>query len=221
MLRLLRSMNFEMIAIYLIAVFLSMSIHEMSHALVSYAMGDATAKARGRVSLNPFHHIDWVGLLCLLLFGFGWAKPVPVDPSRYKDPKAGMVWTALAGPVSNFVLSFVCILIFEILVYFTGSFPGTAVGSFLISLLSTTAIMSAGFGIFNLIPVPPLDGARVFWAFLPDREYFRVNNPPAWVTLIFLLLIVSGLLNGPLSIMRSTMIGWMESGALAIVRLFM
>lgn len=144
---------------------------------------------------------------------------MPIDPWHYKDPKAGSVWTAFAGPMANFILSFVCILIFEILVYFTGGFVSTAVGSFLISTLSTTAILSAGFGIFNLIPVPPLDGAKVFWAFLPDREYFRLNNPPAWVNLLFMVVIFSGILSSPLSIMRSTLIGWMESGALAIVRL--
>lgn len=220
MIRMLQSMNIEMIVIYILAVVVSMSVHEMSHALTAQALGDRTARSRGRVSLNPFAHIDWTGMACLLLFGFGWAKPVPVDPSRYRDPKAGMVWTAFAGPLSNFVLSFVCILLFEILVLFTGSFASTAVGSFLISLLSTTAILSAGFGLFNLIPVPPLDGARVFWAFLPDRDYFRFNNPPYWVTLIFLVLIVSGILNTPLSIMRSTLIGWMEHGALWLLHFF-
>lgn len=221
MLRMFRSMNIEMIVVQVIAVVLAMSIHEMAHAFVAYEMGDATARARGRMSLNPFAHIDWAGLLCLLIFGFGWAKPVPIDPSRYKDPKAGMVWTAFAGPVANFILSFICVLLFEILVLFTGSFTQSAIGSFLISLCSTTAIISAGFGIFNLIPVPPLDGAKVLWAFLPDREYFKINNPPAWVSLVFVVLIVSGVLNRPLTIMRSTMIGWMETGALWILRFFM
>ncbi len=220
MLSMFRSMNIRMIIIQIIAVILAMSVHEMAHALTASWMGDDTAKSRGRVSLNPLAHIDWVGLLCLLLFGFGWAKPVPIDPWRYKDPKAGSVWTAFAGPVANFILSFVCILVFEILVYFTGSFVSTGVGSFLISTLSTTAVLSAGFGIFNLIPVPPLDGAKVFWAFLPDRDYFRLNNPPAWVNLLFMVVIFSGILSSPLSIMRSTLIGWMESGALQIVRLF-
>lgn len=220
MIRMLQSMNFEMIAIYLIAVIVSMSVHEMSHALAAMALGDSTARRMGRVSLNPFAHIDWTGMLCLLLFGFGWAKPVPIDPSHYKDPKAGMVWTAFAGPLSNFVLSFVCILVFEVLVLFTGGFVNTAFGSFLISLLSTTAVLSAGFGLFNLIPVPPLDGSRVFWAFLPERDYFRFNNPPYWVNLVFLVIIVSGVLNRPLSLMRSTLIGWMESGALWLLHLF-
>ncbi|WP_230228436.1 site-2 protease family protein [Allobaculum mucilyticum] len=220
MLSALRSFDLRMISIYLIAVLLSMSLHEMAHGLMAYWMGDATAKSRGRVSLNPFAHIDWLGLLCLLLFGFGWAKPVPVDPSRYKDPKAGMVWTAFAGPMMNFILSFVCVLLFEVLVIFSGSFTSTAVGSYLISLLSSTAIMSAGFGLFNLIPIPPLDGARIFWAFLPDDMYFRVNNPPAWVNFLFLIVIFSGLLSSPLASMRSTLIGWMESGALWLLRPF-
>lgn len=220
MLSALRTFDLRMISIYLIAVFLSMTLHEMAHGLVSYWLGDSLAKSRGRISLNPFHHIDWMGLLCLLLFGFGWAKPVPVDPSRYKDPKTGMIWTAFAGPMTNFLLSFICVFLFEVLVYFTGGFVNTAIGSYLISLLSATAVMSMGFGVFNLIPIPPLDGSRIFWAFLPDREYFKVNNPPAWMSLLFLVVIFSGILDGPLAMMRSTMIGWMESGALWLLSPF-
>lgn len=221
MLSALRSFDLKMISIYLIAVILSMSLHEMAHALVSYWMGDDMAKARGRISLNPLSHIDWLGMLCLLLFGFGWAKPVPVDPSRYKDPKAGMVWTAFAGPMMNFLLSFVCIFLFVLLTAFSGSFVSSAVGSYIISLLATTANLSAGFGIFNLIPIPPLDGSRIFWAFLPDRDYFKINNPPAWVSFVFLLVIFSGLLDSPLFMMRSTLIGWMQSGAVWLVSFFL
>lgn len=210
----IRNFDLRMISIYLIAVFLSLTLHELAHGLVSYWMGDPTAKMSCRLSLNPFQHIDWVGTLCLLLFGFGWAKPVPVDPRYYKDPKFGMVWTAFAGPIMNFILAFVCILLFYLLVAFGGGFLATSVGSYLISLLSATASMSIGFGVFNLIPIPPLDGSRIFWAFLPDRDYFRVNNPPAWISFVFLIVIFSGLLDQPLNMMITTMFNWMESGAL-------
>lgn len=220
MLSLLRSGDIKMIVIYLIAVFLSLSIHEMAHALVSYWLGDSTAKRKGRISLNPFRHIDWAGFICLLLFGFGWAQPVPVNPYEYKDPKMGMAWSALAGPVANFLLAFICILFFDLLTIFAREFVGQGIGSFLISLLAQTALMSTGFGVFNLIPIPPLDGAKVFWAFLPDRYYFRLNNPPAWMTLAFFVLIASGLFIEPLSLMRSTLVNWMENGALWLIRLF-
>ncbi|MGM9960687.1 MAG: site-2 protease family protein [Allobaculum sp.] len=212
--------NLQMIVIQVVAVILAMSIHEMAHGLAAYALGDATAKARGRVSLNPFAHIDWLGLFCLMFFGFGWAKPVPINPYNYKDPKSGMVWTAFAGPIANFVLSFVCVFLFTVIANFTGSFAYQTVGSFILSLLSNTAIISAGFGIFNLIPIPPLDGSRIFWAFLPDRDYYRVNNPPRWVTIAIFVLIFSGILSRPLSLMRGTLINWMESASIALLRPF-
>ncbi len=218
MLNLLRSGDFKMIIIYLIAVLLSLSIHEMAHALASYWLGDTTAKSSGRISLNPFHHIDWTGFICLLLFGFGWAQPVPINPYEYKDPRLGTAWSAFAGPLANFILAFVCIFCFDLLALFSRSFVMTSFGSFLISLLSTTALMSTGFGVFNLIPIPPLDGAKVFWAFLPDRYYFRLNNPPTWITLAFFVLIASGLFVEPLNLMRSTLVGWMDNGALWLIQ---
>lgn len=214
-------LNFEMLVIQLVAVVLAMSIHEMAHGLAAYFLGDSTAKARGRVSLNPLAHIDWLGIICLMFFGFGWAKPVPINPYNYKDPKSGMVWTAFAGPIANFVLSFVCVFLFTLIASISGSFAYSTIGSFILSLLSNTAVVSAGFGIFNLLPIPPLDGSRIFWAFLPDRDYYRVNNPPQWVTFAIFILIFSGLLSYPLSLMRSTLIGWMSSASTAIVGLFL
>lgn len=211
-------MNFSGIIIYAIAVILSMGVHESAHALVAYWMHDSTARRMGRVSLNPFAHIDWMGFLCFLLFGFGWAQPVAIDPRNFRDPKLGSAISALAGPLSNFLLSFVFIFIFYLLQIL--GVPSGGIGGYLYSLLSQTAILSAGFGVFNLLPIPPLDGAKVFFSFLPDRDYFRVNNPPAWVTMVLMLLVVSGLLNGPLSMMRGTLINWMSSGAMAILSIF-
>lgn len=204
----------------LIAVMLSMSIHEMAHGLVSYWFGDPTAKIRGRLSLNPFAHIDWAGLVCLLFFGFGWAKPVPIDPSYYKDQKAGIIWTSFAGPVANFLLSFVCLFIYMLLSVFASSFAQSGFGSLIIEILNDTAVISAGFGIFNLIPIPPLDGAKIFWAFLPDRDYYRMMAGSQWTTLIFIFLIASGVLNQPLGMMRQTLLNWMLQACAAIIGLF-
>ncbi len=219
MISLIRSMNFSGILIYVIAVALSMGIHESAHALAAYWMKDPTARRMGRVSLNPFAHIDWMGVACFLLFGFGWAQPVEINPWNFKDPKLGSALSALAGPLSNFLLSFVFIFLFY-LAQILGM-PSTGFGGFIYSLLSQTAILSAGFGVFNLLPIPPLDGAKVFFSFLPDREYFKLNNPPAWVTFALMLLIVSGLLSTPLSMMRGTLINWMSSGSMAILSLFL
>lgn len=212
MIRSLMNLDFESVIIQVLAVIFAMSIHEMAHALMSYTLGDQLAKRSGRLSLNPFHHIDWAGLACLLLFGFGWAKPVPVDPRYYKDPKAGMVWTAFAGPMANFLLSFVCIMFYYMLAGVAPAFAlSNPIGTFLMRLLSVTAVISAGFGIFNLIPVPPLDGAKVFWAFLPDKDYFKFQHPNQWMYLLFLVLIFSGVITQPLGLMRNTLIDWMST----------
>lgn len=216
----LMRMDLQSILVTVIAVVLAMSVHEMAHGLVSWMLGDPTAKLRGRLSLNPFAHIDWTGLLCLLLFGFGWAKPVPIDPSYYKDEKTGIIWTSFAGPVANFLLSFVCLLIYTLLSVFAGSFSMSAAGSFIISVLMNTAVISTGFGIFNLIPIPPLDGAKIFWAFLPDRDYYRIMRGSQWTTLIFIFLIASGILNGPLGQMRQTLLSWMLQACVSLVSLF-
>ena len=151
------------------AVFLCLTVHETCHGLAAYALGDPTAKREHRLSLNPLHHIDWLGLALMFTVGFGWAKPVPVNPNYFKKPKQGMAITALAGPVSNFVLALLLLLAAR-LVYLralaTGTLPET-----LFTFLVNTASLSVGLGLFNLVPVPPLDGSKVVAVLLPDRAY--------------------------------------------------
>ena len=147
----------------LAAVFLCLTVHEVSHGLAAYAMGDPTARRMQRLSLNPLHHIDWLGLGCMVFCGFGWAKPVPVDARYFKNPKRGMALCALAGPVSNLILATLLLLIAR---------WGEAAGAAGVSgFVFTTAYLSIGLGIFNMIPLPPLDGSKVLAALLPDRIY--------------------------------------------------
>lgn len=157
------------ILLRLASVFLCLTTHETCHGLAAYALGDPTAKRMHRLSLNPLRHIDWMGLLMMVTLGFGWAKPVPVDPRYFKKPKQGMAITALAGPVSNFVLALLLLLAAR-LVYLralaTGTLPET-----LFTFLVNTASLSVGLGLFNLVPVPPLDGSKVVAVLLPDRAY--------------------------------------------------
>ena len=195
--------DWEGILVTVIAVVSAMSIHEMAHALVSYWLGDPTAKSQGRLSLNPFRHIDWLGVLCLLLFHFGWAKPVPVDASYYKDRKTGIIWTSFAGPVANFLLAFLCVLIYMGLIRWVPSFAISDAGSFLLVVLATSAGMNIGFGLFNLIPVPPLDGSKVLFSFLPDDHYYRFIEGSPFFMLILIVLIYLGILSGPLSMLQS------------------
>lgn len=187
-----------------------MSIHEVAHGLVSYWMGDPTAKLEGRLSLNPFKHIDWAGLVCLLFFGFGWAKPVPIDSRYYKDAKTGIIWTSFAGPVANFLLSFICVFLFYALYKFAPQFIFTAAGNFISSVLSYTGLISTGFGIFNLIPIPPLDGSKVVFSFLPDDKYYKFIEGAPWMNFLFIALIFTGVLNSPLGMLRAQMISFFE-----------
>ena len=204
--------------IYLaIGVILSMSIHEVAHGLVSYWMGDPTAKLEGRLSLNPFKHIDWAGLVCLLFFGFGWAKPVPIDSRYYKDAKTGIIWTSFAGPVANFLLSFICVFLFYALYKFAPQFIFTAAGNFISSVLSYTGLISTGFGIFNLIPIPPLDGSKVVFSFLPDDKYYKFIEGAPWINFLFIALIFTGVLNSPLGMLRTQMISFFEMVAKMIL----
>ncbi len=204
--------------IYLaIGVILSMSIHEVAHGLVSYWMGDPTAKLEGRLSLNPFKHIDWAGLVCLLFFGFGWAKPVPIDSRYYKDAKTGIIWTSFAGPVANFLLSFICVFLFYALYKFAPQFIFTAAGNFISSVLSYTGLISTGFGIFNLIPIPPLDESKVVFSFLPDDKYYKFIEGAPWMNFLFIALIFTGVLNSPLGMLRAQMISFFEMVAKMIL----
>lgn len=189
------------------AILISVTLHEMAHGYVSYKMGDPTPKEDGRLSLNPLHHLDFFGTLSLLFIGFGWAKPVRVNAGYYKDPKTGMVWTAFAGPLMNFVLSFVCIFLMMGLFRISSILPYYAqleqIISYLFLLFQYTALLSLGQAIFNLIPVPPLDGAKILYGMLPDSLYeWFLRNETILSGAIFLLLF-SGVINTPLVQLRN------------------
>ena len=169
-----------------LAVFLCLTVHETCHGLAAYALGDPTAKRLNRLSLNPLHHIDWLGLMCMLLVGFGWAKPVPVDMRYFKKPKEGMALTALAGPASNFLLA-VFFLIPMGWMYWNA--PVTDLTLWLYGFLADVVILSIGLGLFNLIPIPPLDGSKVLFALLPDRAYMKLMRYERYGMLLLLLLV--------------------------------
>ena len=173
----------------LIAVFLCLTVHETCHGLAAYALGDPTAKREHRLSLNPLHHIDWVGLACMLVLGFGWAKPVPVDMRYFKKPKQGMAITALAGPVSNLLLAMLLLFGARITI---AHYVDTAFCSGLLNFLAMTAYMSVGLGLFNLIPISPLDGSKVLFAFLPDRAYMTLMRYEKYGMLVLFVLVWLG-----------------------------
>ena len=180
----------------LLGVFLCLTIHETCPGLAAYAMGDPTAKRAHRLSLNPLRHIDWLGLIMMVVAGFGWAKPVPVDPRYFKKPKQGMAVTALAGPVSNLLLALLLLLGTRLIYDFA---PYTGVWNGIFRFLFDTAILSIGLGVFNLVPIPPLDGSKVLAAFLPDRAYFQLMRYERYGMLLLLLLSFWGVGGGAVS----------------------
>ena len=157
------------------AAFLSVVLHEISHGYVAYALGDPTAKSRGRLSLNPLRHLDVIGLLSMILFRFGWAKPVPVNPYYFKNRKLGMSLVALAGPVSNLLFTFIGITI----AYCLTLIPLGAnkylylIMQGLFDFFIIFAILNIGLAVFNLIPIPPLDGSKILFSWLPNRIYMK------------------------------------------------
>lgn len=170
-----------------IPALLCIMFHEISHGLAAYALGDRTAKEQGRLSLNPLHHIDWVGLAMLALFHFGWAKPVQVDMRHFRHPKRDMAITALAGPASNFVLAVLFIFLYGLLY---ASCARSQLGSWVLVLLQSTAYLSIALGLFNLIPFPPLDGSKILFSFLPDRAYMKLMMLERYGMLILIALVL-------------------------------
>ena len=179
------------------AVLLCLTVHETCHGLAAYALGDPTAKSMHRLSLNPLHHIDWFGLFMMFAAGFGWAKPVPVDPRYFKKPKEGMALTALAGPVSNFLLALLLMFITKMIYLYA---PYSAALDVLFTFcLYTAAPLSIGLGLFNLIPIPPLDGSKVIAVLLPDQTYVKLMRYERYGMLLLLALSLLGISGGFIS----------------------
>ena len=169
-----------------LAVLLCLTVHETCHGLAALALGDPTAKRMRRLSFNPLHHIDWLGLAAMLVCGFGWAKPVPVDMRYFKNPKAGMALTALAGPASNLLLALVALLAASVTARLA---PVSAFTLWLFYFLIDLAILSIGLGLFNLIPIPPLDGSKVLFSFLPERAYYTLMRYERYGMLVMLAIV--------------------------------
>ncbi len=163
-------------------ILISLSTHEAAHGYIAYKMGDPTAYNFGRVTLNPIKHIDPMGSLCMLIFGYGWAKPVPINARNFNNPKRGMAFSAIAGPISNLILGIIGTVINTILIFVTNNYLLRYVTNefqfyllyFICYFFFLFGIMNFMLALFNLIPVPPFDGSRFFSLFLPDKTYFAM-----------------------------------------------
>ena len=182
-------------------LFLALTFHEFAHGYVAYLMGDNTAKYSGRLSLNPMHHLDIWGTLCLLFFRFGWAKPVPINPANFREQKKGIVLVSLAGPMANFALALICGILCAIFEKFV---PVSKIAEFFYLILMYTQIMNVGLMVFNLIPIPPLDGSKILMEFLPYRYRYKMYQLERYSGIVLLVLVWTRMLSPILN----TMAGW-------------
>ena len=191
----------------ILIIFLVLPIHECAHAWAAHKMGDETAAYSGRLTLNPLAHIDILGALCLLITGFGWAKPVPINPLKFKKQRFGIAITAAAGPLSNLAVSFIAMIIYRIVLslpggsgYFLSSAGDITGGFFILYILQFFILVNIGLAIFNLIPIPPLDGSKIISYFTSAKLDRWIYEHQLIVNAVFFAVIITGILSKPLNI---------------------
>lgn len=210
----------ETILDYLIkalVLFTAVPVHECAHAWVAEKMGDDTGRKQGRITLNPFAHLTLWGSLMMILVGFGWGKPVMVDSRNFKNPKKGMVLTSLAGPASNFIMAFLSMIVYKVL-----AFLSYAKDSSTLDMMATVfvyiTLINISLAVFNFLPIPPLDGSKIFNAILPEKWYFTIMKYENFIFIALIILVYSGLLDTPLSFLQGKVIdvmlfltGWVDN----------
>lgn len=199
MLNILKNLDWSVLTDALISavpVLICITLHECAHGYAALALGDTTARDMGRLSLNPLKHFDIMGFIMMAFVGFGWAKPVPVDSSRFKSPKTGMAVTALAGPLCNVAITLVCLFFYGLLIPLIG---GSMAGHYALLLIYRTAYLSISLAIFNIIPIPPLDGSKVLFSVMSESAYDKLMRYERYGMVVLVVLVVTGVLSGPLS----------------------
>lgn len=194
-------MNILSLILSIPGLLIALTFHEFAHGYAAYLMGDNTARYSGRLSLNPLDHLDIWGTLCLLFFHFGWAKPVPINPANFREQKKGIIIVSLAGPFANFLLAFVCAVVCKILVRFTNS---SEIAMFFYQIFVYAEVMNVGLMVFNLIPIPPLDGSKVLMEFLPPRARYEMYRIERYSGIVLLVLVWTRVLTPILG----TLSGW-------------
>lgn len=190
-----------------VVIFLTLPIHEFAHGFAATKLGDWTPRYQGRLTLNPFAHIDYMGALCILLFGFGWAKPVSVNTNNFKNPKRDMAITAFAGPLSNIVVALVAMLLANVCLLIQ---TDSNIVFYALYFFIYIATINVSLAVFNLIPIPPLDGSRLLSAFLPNKYYYKLMRYERYFSIIIFALIWSGALDIPLDFLSDKIMSFIS-----------
>lgn len=184
-----------------LVLFTALPVHECAHAWVAHKMGDDTAKNQGRITLNPFKHLSLWGSIMMVLIGFGWGKPVNVNPNNFKNPRKGMVLTSLAGPASNFIMAFLAMIVCRIM-YGLGYVRSGETFIIIGDIFLYITMINISLGVFNFLPIPPLDGSKIFNAVLPEKIYFKIMKYEQFIFIALIALVYSGLLDKPLGFLQ-------------------
>lgn len=196
-----------------IVLLTAIPIHECAHAWAADKLGDPTAKNLGRLTLNPLPHLDLLGSVLMIFTGFGWAKPVPISTRNFDNVKKGMALSALAGPAANIILALICMLVCKLWFFFLAPalHVSFAVMNALTQIFLIMTVLNINLAVFNLIPVPPLDGSRLVTALLPARIYYKVMEYERYIILAVFAILIFGWLDRPLSFLNHAVLMFLDS----------